>query len=126
MENSGNSTVYVLRDGKELKRFENQQNDFEGFRYLLNNQSQSTDWAIRYEGWEVIVQDTPTGELYSYREEKQLLSVVRIASKLINNGVTRENFDPAKCLEILSACSAPAACTNVFELYLEFIPQILP
>ena len=37
-----------------------------------------------------------------------------IAAKLINNGITRENWDNRKCLEIIGKTVAPVACKRFF------------
>ena len=48
-------TFIICQDKEEKKRFENQTGDFCAFKWLLNNQGQSTDWALRHGGWSVEV-----------------------------------------------------------------------
>lgn len=61
-------TVTVTKDGKTLKEFKNQTNDFEGFRYLLNNQSQSVSYAVKYGGYDIILKNEETGEIEKYSD----------------------------------------------------------
>lgn len=63
-----NITVTVTKDGETLKEFKNQTNDFEGFRYLLNNQSQSVSYAVKYGGYDVILKNEETGEIEKYSD----------------------------------------------------------
>ena len=44
-------TYILYRDGKEIKRFENQDNDFCILKYILDNTSQSMHYAFRYDGY---------------------------------------------------------------------------
>ena len=57
----------ISQDKILKKTFEHQKTDFEAFKWLLNNQGQSTDWAIRYGGWEVKITDEQTGEVDYYK-----------------------------------------------------------
>ena len=50
-------TINIYHDNKLEKTFENQENDFNAFKWMLNHQGQSIDWAIKYEGWKVEVID---------------------------------------------------------------------
>lgn len=52
----------ITRDGKELKTFEKQTTDFEPFKWLLNYNSSSIHWALRYEGYKVEVVNEQTGK----------------------------------------------------------------
>jgi len=55
--------IEISQDGVIKKTFENVENDFPAFRWLLNNQGQSTDYALKYGGWAVEITDTQTGEV---------------------------------------------------------------
>lgn len=52
----------ISQDGKELKVFEHQDNDFEPFRWLLMHQGQSTNYALKYGGFKVEAIDEESGE----------------------------------------------------------------
>ena len=64
-------TVTIFRDGKELKKFEHEKNDFCAFRWLLNYQSNSTDWALKYEGYKVELKDETSGETSYWKHSGQ-------------------------------------------------------
>jgi hypothetical protein len=55
------NTIVIYKDDNEVKRFENEETDFCALRWLLNNQGQSTDYAIRYGGYKVEIIDNKTG-----------------------------------------------------------------
>lgn len=59
--------VEISQDGEVKKTFENQETDFCALRWLLNNQGQSTDWAIKYGGWAVKITDNETGEVSNWK-----------------------------------------------------------
>ena len=46
-------TINIYQDNQLKQTFANEANDFAALRWLLNNQGQSTDWALRYGGWKV-------------------------------------------------------------------------
>lgn len=54
----------LLHDGKEVAVFENQENDFKVLEALQRKQSQSSFWAIAYEGWVILMEDLETGKKY--------------------------------------------------------------
>ena len=60
-------TFIVTKDGEERAKFENQSTDFEPFKYILNHQSQSTQWAMRHEGWKVQEINQKTKESYFWK-----------------------------------------------------------
>ena len=68
-----NLTVIVTYDNKEVARFENQNSDIEGFKYLLRNQGQSTSHAVKYEGWDVVITDNETKLITKYSDEYKKL-----------------------------------------------------
>lgn len=43
----------IYQDNKVVKEFKYQSGDFEPFKWLLNNQGQSINWALRHGGWKV-------------------------------------------------------------------------
>lgn len=47
--------VTISRDGKQLAHFEGKDAENAAFVWLLRNQSNSVDWALRYEGYKVEV-----------------------------------------------------------------------
>ena len=57
------ATYIVLRDGVELKRFENEYTEFTALKYVQRIQSNSFDWAKKYEGYKVQVISNKTGEV---------------------------------------------------------------
>lgn len=65
------ATITVYRDGKELVKFEHEKSDFCAFRWLLNHQSSSTDWALRYEGYKVQIKNEQTGEISYWKHSGQ-------------------------------------------------------
>lgn len=60
-------TLTISQDGILRKVFEHQKDDFEAFRFLLRNQGQSTDWALRHGGWKVEIKNEQTGEITHYK-----------------------------------------------------------
>lgn len=56
-------TINIYQDNKIIKTFENVDNDFCAFEWLLNHQGQSTDYAIRYGGYKVELIDNDTKEV---------------------------------------------------------------
>lgn len=65
--NKENLTVTISKDGQIKKIFENQPDDSAALGWMLRNQSNSTDHALRYEGWKVEVKDNNTGEIYNWK-----------------------------------------------------------
>ncbi len=58
-------TVIIYKDNKEVKRFENEESDFCAFRWLHQNQGQSTDWAMRWGGYKVeVIDDNGVSEFW--------------------------------------------------------------
>lgn len=55
-------TYIVYKDNEERAKFEHQTTDFKPFQFILKNQSQSTQWAMKYEGWKVKEIDEDTGK----------------------------------------------------------------
>jgi hypothetical protein len=55
-------TVFIYRNGEHVGTLTEQTSDEGAFRYLLKHQSQSVDYALRYGGWAVVMEDTVTGE----------------------------------------------------------------
>jgi len=51
------ATFIIFHNKVEQKRFENQESDICLFKYILNHQSQSVHWAIKYEGWSVEIEN---------------------------------------------------------------------
>jgi hypothetical protein len=66
-KDTGNLTVTIKQGGVVKKVFTNQSDDFCALRFLLNNQPQSTDYAMRYGGWAVNIKDEQTGEEYDWK-----------------------------------------------------------
>lgn len=54
-------TFNIYHNNKLEKTFENQKDDLNAFKWMLNHQGQSIDHAIKYEGWKVEVIDEDTG-----------------------------------------------------------------
>ena len=46
-------TIKIYQHNKLRKEFKDQTGDNFAFRWLLNNQGQSIDFALRYGGWKV-------------------------------------------------------------------------
>ena len=46
-------TFKIYQDNQLKKEFVNENNDCKAFGWLLNNQGQSTDYALRHGGWKV-------------------------------------------------------------------------
>lgn len=51
----------ISKDGKEVKVFEHQTGDFEPFKWLLNHQGQSVNYALKHGGYKVEAIDEETG-----------------------------------------------------------------
>ena len=47
--------VAVTKDGELKAEWFNQPSDFEAFKYILDNQSQSVGWATTNGGWKIIL-----------------------------------------------------------------------
>ena len=60
-------TLIIKQDGELKKKFTGQKSDFEAFKYLLNHQGQSTDWALKYGGWSVEIVNEQTKESAFYK-----------------------------------------------------------
>jgi hypothetical protein len=52
----------ISQDNKELKSFEHQNSDFEPFKWLLNHQGQSVNYALKWGGFKVQQIDEDTQE----------------------------------------------------------------
>lgn len=46
-------TINIYKDGKLIKTFADQQDDIKAFGWLLREQGQSVDYALRYGGYKV-------------------------------------------------------------------------
>lgn len=59
-------TFIITRDGKEVAKFTDQENDFKPFQWLLRNQGSSVHKALKHEGYKVeeINQETGTSEFW--------------------------------------------------------------
>lgn len=55
-------TIKITQDGELKKEFNGQDSDISAFGWLLRNQGQSTDWALKHGGWKVEVINETTGE----------------------------------------------------------------
>ena len=55
-------TYIIYKDSEQMAKFEHQNTDFEPFKFILKNQSHSTQWAMKYEGWKVKEIDEETGK----------------------------------------------------------------
>lgn len=56
------TTYKIYQDGKLMQEFNHQENDWEPFKWLLRNQCQSTDYALRWGGWKVEEVDEETNK----------------------------------------------------------------
>lgn len=56
-------TINIYQDNNLKQTFKDQESDFCAFKWLLNHQGQSTDWALRYGGWKVEIIDQETKEI---------------------------------------------------------------
>lgn len=65
-------TYFVFHNGAHKKTFENCATDKDVFIYLLRAQSNSTDWAQKFEGWRVECLDTTAGKTFDYRTGKEI------------------------------------------------------
>ena len=54
-------TYTIFHEGKEICKLENQQNDINLLGKMQKLQSNSMDWAIRHEGWQIELIDQKTG-----------------------------------------------------------------
>ena len=59
-------TYKIYQNGKFKKEFNKQKNDFCVFKYLLDNQSQSTEYALKYGDWSVDIINEKTKEKSKY------------------------------------------------------------
>ena len=48
-------TYIIYKGGEQMAKFE-------PFKFILKNQSHSTQWALKYEGWKVKEIDEETGK----------------------------------------------------------------
>ena len=55
-------TYIIYKDSEQMAKFEHQNTDFEPLKFSLKNQSNSTHWAVKYEGWKVKEIDEETGK----------------------------------------------------------------
>lgn len=55
-------TYIIKQDGIEKKKFTDQGNDQNPFGWLLRNQGQSVNYALKYGGWSVTEIDQETGK----------------------------------------------------------------
>ena len=60
----------IFKDNVLQETFANEKSDFKAFKYLLDHQSQSIDWAVRYDGWDVKITNEQTNEINYYSESK--------------------------------------------------------
>ena len=60
----------IFKDSVLQKTFINEKSDFKAFKYLLDHQSQSTDWAVTNGGWDVKITNEQTNEINYYSENK--------------------------------------------------------
>lgn len=60
--------IVIYQDGEIKKTFENQNNDSNAFGWMLRNQHNSIDYALRYGGWKVeqINEQTGKSEFWKY------------------------------------------------------------
>lgn len=56
-------TYKIYQDGKIKAEITGQENDFKAFKYLLDNQSASTNYALKWGGWKVEIINEETGEI---------------------------------------------------------------
>lgn len=68
----------VTRDGKQ--QFAGTHNQC--FAYILNHQSQSVEWAMRHEGWDI---EEFTGERNAYRRQADYRGEVVYHNEFLNN-----------------------------------------
>jgi hypothetical protein len=61
------TTINIYKDNTLLKTFDNQESDINAFGWLLRNQGQSVDYALRYGGYKVELIDETTGEKEYYK-----------------------------------------------------------
>lgn len=61
-------TYIIKQDGVLKAQFENQEDDFKVFGFMLRNQSFSLDYALKYGGWTIEVIDQNTGQKIPYME----------------------------------------------------------
>ena len=60
-------TINIYKDNEGVKTFENADNDFPAFKWLLDHQSQSTNYAIKYGVYKVELIDNKTGKKDYYK-----------------------------------------------------------
>lgn len=65
-------TINIYKDNKVVKTFENEYSDFCALKWLLNHQSNSTDWALKYEGYKVEIIDQETKEIEFWKHSGQI------------------------------------------------------
>ena len=66
MENT-TYTITISQDKVTKKVFESVKSDSEAFGWMLRNQGQSVDWALRHGGWEVAQKNDQTGEITHWK-----------------------------------------------------------
>jgi len=59
-------TYIIYSDKKEIKRFEDQNSDINIFKFMLNCQGNSMDYAFKYGGYSATVTDQDTKEIVNY------------------------------------------------------------
>lgn len=65
-------TITISQEGIVKKVFENATDDTEAFGWMLRNQGQSIDWALRHEKWTVEVKNNQTGEIDFWKPYSKL------------------------------------------------------
>lgn len=63
------TTYNIYQDGKLIKTFKDEENDFKPLRYIQANQGQSFDWATTWGGWTLTYFDENGTEL-NYKTDK--------------------------------------------------------
>jgi hypothetical protein len=61
-------TWVVTRDRKELARFTGAKAETEAWKFVHSIQSQSVDWAVKYEGYDLVALDPQGNRVWSYRD----------------------------------------------------------
>ena len=65
-------TVRIYHNNELKTTFTDQESDMCALGYLLRVQSNSTDHAIRYEGWKVELTDQDTGEVECWKPYQRI------------------------------------------------------
>jgi len=64
-------TIQIFRDNVLLKTFMNEKSDFCALKWMLNNNSSSCDWALKYEGYKVKITNEQTSEVTFWKHSGQ-------------------------------------------------------